>query len=159
VIIDLISKTWKLLPRTARTFITRRIQPKFTASVVGIVLNDEGKVLLLEHVLRPKSGWGLAGGFIEAGEQPHDALRRELMEETGLQLRDIELYRSRTLRRHIEIIFFAKAVGEAEVKSREIKQLMWASIDEMPPEMSLDFQFMIKQALESDIGAHYNADV
>jgi ADP-ribose pyrophosphatase YjhB (NUDIX family) len=127
------------------------LNPSFTASVVGIVLNDEGKVLLLEHVWRPASGWGPPGGFLEANEQPHDALRREIREETGLELRDISLYRTRTLRRHVEIIFMAKAVGEAAVKSREIKQLIWASIDEMPPEMSLDFQFLIKKATEDGL--------
>lgn len=151
MIIDLSSKVWKVLPRSVRRLITRGLHPSFTASVVGIVLNDEGKVLLLEHVWRPKSGWGPPGGFIEAGEQPHDALRREIREETGLGLRDISLYRTRTLRRHVEIIFMAKAVGDAEVKSREIKQLIWASIDEMPAEMSLDFQFLIKKAIEDSL--------
>ncbi|MFN0140193.1 MAG: NUDIX hydrolase [Pyrinomonadaceae bacterium] len=146
--INLISKIWKVLPRHARTAITRIFQPKFTVSAAAIVFNDEGKVLLLDHILRPHSGWGVPGGFIDAHEQPEAALRRELKEETGVDLGDVELYRCRTIKRHIEIIFTARAIGEAVVSSREIRQLRWVSLDEMPPEMSLDQQFLVKKVLE-----------
>lgn len=148
VIIDLISKTWKLLPRNARTFLTRRVQPKFTVSAAAVVFNDEGKVLLLDHILRPHSGWGVPGGFIDAYEQPEAALRRELQEEAGINLRDVSLYRCRTIKKHIEIIFIARAVGEPRVNSREIRGLMWTSILEMPPDMSLDQQFLVKKVIE-----------
>lgn len=148
MIIDLVSKTWKLLPRSVRTAVTRIFQPKFTVSAAAIVFNDEGKVLLLDHILRPYSGWGVPGGFIDAYEQPEAALRRELKEETGIELRDVTLYRCRTIKKHIEIIFTARAVGEAAVNSLEIRRLMWMSLDEMPPEMSLDQQFMIKKVLD-----------
>lgn len=151
MIIDLISKVWKLLPRSGRTFLTRIFQPKFTVSAAAVVLNDEGKVLLLDHILRPHSGWGVPGGFIDAYEQPEAALRRELKEETGLELRDVSLYRCRTIKKHIEIIYLARAVGEAVVGSREIRQLKWISLDEMPPEMSLDQQFLVKKILEEKI--------
>jgi ADP-ribose pyrophosphatase YjhB (NUDIX family) len=152
VIIDLISRTWKLLPRRARTAITRSVQPKFTVSAAGIVFNDKGEILLLDHTLRPHSGWGMPGGFVNAYEQPEAAFRRELKEETGLDLRNVSLYRCRTIKKHIEIIFLATAVGEAKVKSREIHNLMWASLDEMPPEMSLDQQFLVKKVLEDKVG-------
>lgn len=131
---------------------TRIFQPKFTVSAAAIVFNDEGKVLLLDHILRPHSGWGVPGGFIDAYEQPEAALRRELKEETGLDLNDVSLYRCRTIKKHIEIIFTARAIGEAVVGSREIRQLKWVSLDDMPPEMSLDQQFLVKKIIEESVG-------
>ena len=147
MLLDLASKTWKMLPRQVRTFITRRLQPKFTVSVTGIVTNDRGEVLLLDHLLRPHSGWGPPGGFVERNEQPEAALRREIKEETTLDLADIRLIRSRTFKRHIEIVFTATAVGEARAVSREIRSLRWFNIDSMPGEMSLDLQFVIRKAV------------
>jgi 8-oxo-dGTP diphosphatase len=147
MLLDIISKTWKVLPKQVRTFITRRVQPKFTVSVTGIVTNEKGEVLLLDHLLRPRSGWGPPGGFIERGEQPETALRREIKEETTLDLASVQLIRTRTFKRHIEIIYTARAVGEARAVSREIRSLKWFEIDSMPAEMSLDLQFAIHNAL------------
>jgi ADP-ribose pyrophosphatase YjhB (NUDIX family) len=141
------AKIWKLLPPWARRRITRISQRKFTASVAGIITNENGEILLLNHALRPVSGWGLPGGFIEFGEQPEAAFRRELREETGIDLRDVSTYGCRTLRRHIEIIFIAKGVGKAKVQSREIIELGWFEIENIPKEMSLDQQFLIRKAL------------
>jgi len=148
MLLDLVSKTWKVLPKQVRTFITRRLQPKFTVSVTGIVTNDRGEVLLLDHLLRPHSGWGPPGGFVERGEQPEAALRREIKEETTLDLADIHLIRSRTFKTSYRDHFSAKAVGEARAVSREIRSLQWFGVDEMPGEMSLDLQFVIRKALE-----------
>ena len=83
------------------------------------------------------------------GEQPDVALKREIREETGLELADIRLHRCRTLGRHIEIIMTARGVGEAAVRSREIKELGWFDLDGMPEDMSLDQQFLIKKVLGS----------
>ena len=144
-------KIWKKLPPRVRTAITRIWQKTFTVSVAAIITNDAGEVLLLDHVLRPRSGWGIPGGFIDAGEQPDSALKREIREETGLELRDISLYRVRTLKRHVEILFTATAVGEARVLSREIKELRWFDVDEIPPEMNLDQQFLLRKVLRPDV--------
>lgn len=136
------------MPRGLRAAVARTAQTQFTVSAAGIVTNERGEVLLLDHLLRPSSGWGIPGGFMNANEQPEAALRREIREETGIELANVRLYRVRTLRRHMEIIFLATGVGEAEVKSREILRLGWFAIEEMPPEMSLDQQFLIRKALE-----------
>jgi 8-oxo-dGTP diphosphatase len=141
-------KVWKVMPRKLRVLVSRSVQTKFTVSAAGVIVNDAGEVLLLNHVLRPDSGWGVPGGFLDRGEQPEAAFRREIKEETGLDLRDVAIYRARTLKRHIEIIFTATAVGEAKVSSKEILGLGWFTMDTIPPEMSLDQQFLVRKALE-----------
>ena len=93
-------------------------------------------MLLLDHVLRPFSGWGLPGGFIDHGEQPEAALRREIEEETGLLVKDLRLYRVRTVTRHIEFIYTAEHDGEPAVNSREIISLGWFGPDELPEQLS-----------------------
>jgi ADP-ribose pyrophosphatase YjhB (NUDIX family) len=148
VILNLVSKTWKVLPKQARTFITRTLQVTFTVSVTGVVTNESGEVLLLDHLIRPNSGWGPPGGFIMRGEQPETALRREIKEETTLDLRNVMLVRTRTFKRHVEIIFAAEAVGQAKAVSKEIRSLKWFAIDEMPGDMSLDLQFVVRNAIE-----------
>jgi 8-oxo-dGTP diphosphatase len=148
ILMEVTGRFWKVMPRKLRAFVTRQVEPTFTCSAAGIVTNDRGEVLLLDHVLRPSSGWGIAGGFLNTGEQAEAALRREISEETGLELTNIELYRVRTLKRHIEVIFTAKSSGDPQVKSSEIREARWYGLDEMPGEMSLQQQFMIRAALE-----------
>ena len=155
MIIKVAGVLWKVIPRDLRTWLTRRVHPTFTVSAAGIITNERGQVLLLDHVLRPVSGWGVPGGFLDKGEQPDAALRREIREETGLELTDIIFHRCRTHKRHIEIIMTARGVGDAEVKSREIIRLGWFDVENMPREMSLDQQFLIRGALRGeDTGDH-----
>src|SRR4030095_10486012 len=61
-------------------------QPRFTVTAGAVISDEGGRVLLLRHVLRRGSGWGIPGGFLNAGEQPDEAVRRELCEESGLEL-------------------------------------------------------------------------
>jgi 8-oxo-dGTP diphosphatase len=147
MLVKLTGKLWRVMPQELRVFLTRTLHPTFTASAAGIITNAEGKVLLLNQVLRPTSGWGVPGGFLNTGEQPEAALRREIREETGLELHDVTLYRIRTFKRHIEIVFLAKSFGEARVMTREITELDWFDLDDIPSEMNLNWQFLIHNAL------------
>lgn len=135
-----------------RRWITRRLHTTFTVSAAAIITNERGEVLLLEHVLRSSvSGWGVPGGFIKKGEQPEIALRREIMEETGLELTDVRIFSCRTFYRHVEIIMTAKCKGEPTIMSREITDLGWYSIDEMPQEMSPDQKRLVRNVLERTV--------
>ena len=62
------------------------IEPELRRAVRAIVLNDEDRVLLCEFTNQVTGArwWGTPGGGIEAGESDEAALRRELLEETGL---------------------------------------------------------------------------
>jgi len=148
MLMKLVGKIWKKLPRSARTRVARSVQPKFTVSAAGIITNEKGQVLLANHVLRPVSGWGVPGGFLNVGEQAEAAFRREIKEETGLIVTDVSIHRIRTFKRHIEIMYLAKTTGKGEVMSREITELVWFDVENMPPEMSLDMQFLIRNALQ-----------
>ncbi len=140
---------WKKITPGVRLKIIRLTQQKFTVSVAAIVTNEKGEVLLLDHVLRPFSNWGIPGGFIEAGEQPEKAVSREIREETGLELKNIRLLRVRTANRHVEILFRAEATGEARVKSREINAAAWFRVENMPEELNQKQKSDILELLES----------
>jgi ADP-ribose pyrophosphatase YjhB (NUDIX family) len=104
--------------------------------------------LLLNHVLRPASGWGIPGGFLKAGEQPIDSARREIFEETGLELRDLKLITAHTLGRHIEILFAARSdVDVITLKSREIIGFQWFEPEKLPTGMNRLQRSMIEQLM------------
>lgn len=142
---------WKNLTPYLRLKIIRTTQQKFTVSVAAIIINKKGEVLLLDHVLRLDSNWGIPGGFLDGGEQPEDALKRELNEEIGLNLYNIKIFRVRTIHRHIEILFRADATGNAEVKSREINAFGWFNIKTLPEKMNKEQKLLIKNFLMNEI--------
>ena len=66
-----------------RLFITARVLWAPTAmGVAALVLDDQGRVLLVRHSYNP--GWRLPGGGVGRGEPPAAAVLRELQEEVGL---------------------------------------------------------------------------
>ena len=81
------------------------------------------------------------------GEQPAAALKREICEETGLDLKNLQMFRVRTVGRHIEILFRAEAVGTAEVKSLEINAVGWFDPNELPSQMREIEKSMIRDLL------------
>ena len=143
----IIGALWKKLSPGTRTMISRITHPTFTVSVAGIITDSSGRVLLLNHVLRPASGWGLPGGYIDKGEMPAAAFRREIREETGIEVDDVELYSASTLNRHVEILFTATTVGEPRVLSREIYELGWFNAGDLPREMNASQQRVIREVL------------
>jgi ADP-ribose pyrophosphatase YjhB (NUDIX family) len=78
-------KIWKALPNSEilRGSLVWLITQKFLVGVVGVVLNDVGQILLVKHTYREKYPWGLPSGWLKRGEQPMEALKREIKEETG----------------------------------------------------------------------------
>ena len=142
---------WRAFPSGLRRFFIRRVQSTFTVSAAAVVVNEAGKILVLHHILRPTTGWGLPGGFIDTHEQPSEAIVRELKEETGININDVRMLYVRTLGRHIEILFAATAEEEGEIRSAEIDHVGWYAFDELPANLPARDKQTIERLLKGEI--------
>lgn len=108
----------------------------YTSGAMAIVIRDDGKILLVKP--RYRKGWGLPGGFMKWGEQSADTLRRELAEETGLEIESgstDQVYVQQG-RRHIDHLYILRVDSEQETRNPsrlEIGKLAWHRPDDLPP--------------------------
>ena len=148
----LLGTLWHAAPRRVRRWGVWLAEPRFMVTVGAVVVDDLGRVLLLEHEFRTGSGWGIPGGFLERGEQPLAGLRRELREEIGLEVETAELASVRTLRRpqQVEIHFRCRVRpgARAAPQSMEINSVGWFEPTALPSELSRDQRRIIQDALE-----------
>jgi len=149
MLIEFLGAVWRRLPGSVRRRLVRTGQRRFTVTAGAIIFDDDGRVLLLEHVFRPDGGWGIPGGFLSKGEQPDTALRREMREEIGIELEQVEVLFARTLPRprQIEIYFTARAIGTPRPCSFEVRTAAWFKIDDLPAELSRDQRRLIQRAV------------
>ena len=145
---NLSGKLWRLLPARFRRWSMRATHARFTVTAGAMVFNDAGEVLLLKHRFRAGSGWGLPGGFLEAGEQPLDALRRELREEIGMEIKDADVFATRSFRKpqQVEILFLCRANGDVQPQNMEIERAEWFSLKSLPEGLPKDQRMLVERA-------------
>ena len=126
----------------------RLTHARFTVTAGAIIFNDSGQVLLLKHRFRAGSGWGLPGGFLEAGEQPLEALRRELREEIGFEVRDPQVFAARSFRkpRQVEVLFRCRGNGSPAPQNIEIERAEWFAVNSLPEGLPKDQRLFIERA-------------
>lgn len=146
---DILGAIWRRVPKTLRHWTLGVSHPRFAVTAGAIIIDDQGRVLLLKHRFRPGSGWGMPGGFLEKGEQPEAAVRRELREEAGLEIEKVQLVLVRTFKkpRQLEIVFRCRPVGDTNQLNYEIQKASWFTADELPKSLSKDQQQLIKMVL------------
>jgi len=70
-----------------RQIFLRVLNPSFMVGAMALILDDQGRVLVVEHTYRRELPWGLPGGWLKHAESPEAGLVREVLEETGLRVR------------------------------------------------------------------------
>ncbi len=121
--------------KNVRTGEHRRPQMK---RVVAALIVKDGKILVCQrtrHQVMPLK-WEFPGGKIEPGEQPRDALRRELEEELGIDARiGEEVARIHHAYRgggSVELRFYVVPHYQGEIENRIFRDVQWAEREELP---------------------------
>ena len=68
---------------------TERIMPVHIIAAAGIVINEKDEILMVNNLRR---GWEFPGGQVEVGESVIDAVKREIFEETGIDIEVGEVF-------------------------------------------------------------------
>ena len=125
---------------------------RFTVTAGAVIFNDQKQVLLLKHRFRAGSGWGIPGGFLELGEQPDEALRRELREEIGLELEDVEVFAARSFKKpkQVEVLFRARANANVKSLTMEVEVAEWFALDSLPEGLPRDQRVYVERAAKTE---------
>ena len=116
-------------------------EPKIIEVVAGLIFKD-GRLLACQR--RAEGAfplkWEFPGGKIESGEEPSEALTRELREELGIDVDDMKEVFTHT---HtypgfstVKLKFFRVSVYRGEIINRVFERIRWAGMDELA---QLDF--------------------
>ena len=109
---------------------------------VGGVVISEGRALLVRRGGPPLAGeWSIPGGMLETGETLFEGVRRELVEETGIEVRVVELIEvferisldaaGKTKYHFVVLDYLCEAdAGEARAGS-DVTDVAWAQPDEL----------------------------
>lgn len=96
------------------------------ADVKGLGMKEIGK-------------WALIGGFLSRDESIVDAVKREVMEESGWEIDQLSLFRINDNpnrphedRQNVDMIFIANAVKQVGTNDEEVKELRWFPLDQLP---------------------------
>jgi 8-oxo-dGTP diphosphatase len=121
--------------------------PKPTAS--ALCADGEGRLLLCRRAGDPFKGfWDLPGGFVEEGEHPLETLRRELHEETGLEVEPLEFFGiwmdryggDSTAQSTMNLYWTARVVGGEARAADDVSELRWFAPVELPAADELAFE-------------------
>jgi 8-oxo-dGTP diphosphatase len=105
--------------------------PRHSVSVSGVISDDHGRVLLIRR--RDNHHWEPPGGILELDETIHDGLRREVREETGLDVEPDALtgvYKNMP-RGIIALVFRCKITGGQLAANDEVTAFHWAAAAEV----------------------------
>jgi 8-oxo-dGTP diphosphatase len=120
----------------------KRLYPDQPVVGVGAVVLSEGKILLEKRKNEPGRGkWSIPGGLVDLRESPEQAVIREVLEETCLEVEaprlvdvvsDVSLDEAGKVKYHFVIIDYLVTVKHGEVKAEsDADALTWVPLDEV----------------------------
>ena len=128
----------------------RLLAPRHRVGVALVLVNNENKVLLLNHVFHPTAPWGLPGGWLDRGEHPAEGVLRELREETGLTARlgPVILVDHDSKPAHIALAYIGWPLSQKVTLSGEILEANWFCSDNLPAPLLKFVRRSVKSAFD-----------
>lgn len=105
-----------------------------TVGVFAAIFDDQGRILLVRRNYGPQN-WTTPGGRLDPFESPFEALRREVAEETGLQVVPGELIGVYAAPFKDDVVLFFRAhlvAGDRKPDPQEIAEMRFFAEDELP---------------------------
>lgn len=120
----ILARLYNLLPVRWQRRVLDRMHPRFLVGVNGVGVEPGGHVILARHRFGAPQ-WRLLGGFIGRDESLNDALRREIREETGLEIEVGPLLEANTGHRwaRVEVVYAYRIVGGRLALTGEIHEV------------------------------------
>ncbi|GAB3959378.1 NUDIX domain-containing protein [Actinoallomurus acanthiterrae] len=119
-------------------------------SVAGVVVDRDGKALLIRR--RDNAHWEPPGGVLELEESIEDGVRREVKEETGLEIEPVALtgvYKN-MVRGIVALVFRCTAVSGELATNDEVTAFQWATAEEVVRLADEAFAVRVIDALHND---------
>lgn len=127
---------------------------KNPASASGaVILNDSGEVLLIRRAIEPFRGqWALPAGYQEIDESPEETARREVIEETGLEIEVLGLLGLTFLpddeRKPANLsVHLCRRVGGELCAADDASEAAWFSLGELPEDIGFHNRELILEPL------------
>ncbi len=109
--------------------------PKISPAVI-VAVTDKDKLLLTKYAGRAYAKYALIAGFAEIGETIEETVRREVMEEVGLKIKNLRYYKSQPWSFSDTLLmgFFADVDGKQEIRldRNELSVAEWCERSEIP---------------------------
>ncbi|GAA1258083.1 NUDIX domain-containing protein [Sphaerisporangium rubeum] len=125
-------------------------QNTHSVSVAGVIIDDRGRALLTQR--RDNGHWEAPGGVLEHHEDILTGLRREVREETGLDIDPITftgVYKNMT-RGIIALVFRCKVISGTLTETDEARSFRWVTADEAHALASEAFAVRVLDAMRDD---------
>jgi ADP-ribose pyrophosphatase YjhB (NUDIX family) len=132
---------------------SRGIAATHFVSVAGVVVRDDGRVLVVQR--RDNGRWEAPGGVLELGETFEEGVRREVAEETGVDVavdRLAGVYKNMT-RGVVSLVFRCRPIGGAPIETDEAQNVCWLTPDEVRERMAPAFAVRVLDALSDHVAS------
>ena len=109
--------------------------PRLAPAVIMLVEREDGRALLARNAMFPAGMFSCLAGFVEPGETLEDAVRREVREEVGIEVGEVDYRGSQPwpFPHQLMIGFGGRYVsGEITVDETEIAEAHWFTPDDAP---------------------------
>lgn len=108
--------------------------PRISPSIIVCITNQD-RILMARSYHFPAGVYGMIAGFVEPGESVEDAVHREVLEEVGITVSNLEYFGSQAwpFPDSLMIAFTGKySTGEIDINNDEIEAAGWYRYDELP---------------------------